>query len=75
MWRAKESGNDDPSDPRPVKLKKAVCERTRALKYELDSAKSMYESVIGVSSRLKWKKRIRWLETELKSLESGLDDL
>jgi hypothetical protein len=69
---AAEGGDAKPTGRRG---RKASSERRKALNYELSTARKMYESVVGIASRIKWRKRIRWLETELRGLESDVDEL
>ena len=75
MWRARgkkesEAGGNGGRNKR----QRALFERIRALKYELDNARRLYDSVVGVSARILWKKRIRWLEDALKNLESKMGE-
>ncbi|GAB4156752.1 MAG: hypothetical protein Kow00107_06250 [Planctomycetota bacterium] len=79
MWRQKGKEREaaeakgNPEQP-GRRTSKAGSERRKALRYELSCAQRMYDAVVGVASRIKWKKRIRWLETELRGLESDVDD-
>ena len=77
MWRERGKEEAEGSDKaKPSKRKgKANSERRKALRFELKNAQSMYDSVVGVSSRIKWKRRMKWLQSELKGLESGVDDI
>ncbi|MDZ7814648.1 MAG: hypothetical protein U5N86_01185 [Planctomycetota bacterium] len=74
MWRQKGRKDSDTPHRGGKRRKKANSERRKALDYELKNAKQMYDSVVGVTTRIKWRKRIKWLETELKGLESGVED-
>jgi hypothetical protein len=78
MWRERgkqrELEASEEGAPKGRGTTKASSERRKALRYELSCAQRMYDAVVGITSRIKWKKRIRWLETELRGLESDVDD-
>ncbi|MFA4986289.1 MAG: hypothetical protein WC712_06875 [Candidatus Brocadiia bacterium] len=75
MWRDKgkaSAGTETATgDPKVKSGDKASNERMRALQYELDNAKKMYDVVVGAVARIKWKKRISWLEHEILLLLQG----
>ncbi len=82
VWRergreAAEAASGDGEGDKPIgrRGRRASSERRKALSYELSTARRMYDSVVGIASRIKWRKRIRWLETELRGLESDVDEL
>jgi hypothetical protein len=72
IWRekGKASAAQDKSQATRCKgAERAQNERYRALKFELDNARLMYNAVIGAAARIKWMKRIRWLEEELTRMD------
>ena len=76
MWREKgRKESDKGTAKQSKKAKRAINERYRALLFELKNARKMYDSVVGISTRIRWKKRMRWLQQELMSLDAGSDDI
>ena len=73
--RAKEEEEKTSGKHTGRRKSKVNSERKKALRFELKSATSMYDSVVGVSSRIKWKRRMKWLQSELRGLESSVDDI
>ncbi len=69
LWRGRRSGSSDDAKPSPRREHiHDDPERIRALERELQKAEHMYEVVVGFEGRVKWRREMEAVRTELRRL-------
>jgi archaellum component FlaC len=56
-------------------IRREDSERLRAIEKELSRAREMYNGVIGITGRIRWKKEVELLEIQFHDLMSRLGEL
>jgi hypothetical protein len=72
VWR-KGAVSPLPREQDPVRSARADSERLRALERELRKAEHMYQVVVGYEGRIKWRREMEAVKTEISKIEKLVD--